>query len=154
MARNWVDVAILFVGSAAIGILVTIATGTLRERFKPYRSILSKVAWGILVGVGIHWYATTPFVGNYYDSGEVLDYPTGLGSTVTAEYLRDHHVRIEKLELELKEHAADHKALTEHYSFAVTFAFYCLMMFGVAKLMENPGPDLENLTKLGINSDE
>jgi len=128
---SWFGVGIYILTVMAIVLWATIATGRLRERLKPDEQLIKKITIGILVVSGGYWYVTVPYAGNYYDFSDHLSYPENLADeSVQSKYLGDHHQRIEKLELELKNQREESRKLRDHYQLILQLAWYGLLYFG------------------------
>lgn len=108
----------------AIVLYTNAVTGSLRQSLKGREDLIKRVSIGILVVSVGYWYMTVPYAGRYYDFSDKPAYPTN-GEEISdpGKYLREHHLRIESLERQLKEQREESRQLQNHYQVVLQLAF-------------------------------
>src|SRR5262245_15860972 len=99
---SWFGVVVYFLSIFAASLLIATANSPVRKGLG--RFPLKKIAWGILLVGVMYLYLSIPFVSHYYGSHQQREFPQNPDTdSAKIEVLRDHQLRIENLESELKE---------------------------------------------------
>jgi len=149
---SWIGIVIYGLTILALALLAGVTIGPVRPSFKGREYLIKRVSIGILVVSAGYWSGTVPYVGRYYDHSDKLAYPTNIEEVADLGiYLREHHLRIESIERELKEQREESRELQKHYELVLQLAFFAVLYLSSILIFKKGDPPNDHAIRLNLH---
>ena len=133
--NGW-ELLIYFFSIIAVSVLANLA-GVNSQTYKSRFYLIKKVAWGIMIISSVYWVITFPYIGSY-DFSSKSKYPSELNANKEAEYIKEHHQRIETLEEQVKEF----RAVRERLDLMLQIIIFGIIFYGCNQIFNSKKNDL------------
>ena len=108
---EWYEWIIYFLSLLSVMLLGGLSGKVSKDKFKGKTELIKKISLAVFIVTSMYWIITFPFVSPYYNFSEKSDYPSEISAEKEANYIKEHHRRIESLEREVKETKDELKAV-------------------------------------------